>query len=215
MIIDTIEGFKALKHYGIHVARSKFVDSAQDAVAFAERRTAKDPRFMPIVLRGAGSPLHTEDAVRKAYDRLVQAGAHGNILAQTVTDPGTDITIAGRTEETEGKIIALRSATHGVERMIPLDSGGAEMLVLNFQGYHHHGSSERGRRMLEHLLIRVSTFFEHSGVTEFQLAVRLHENSYTVLDASMTSPKPLHLKARLDPRAHDRKGDDYRPAGRQ
>jgi len=228
MIFDTIDSFKALKHYGIRVARSAFVDSAEDAIAFAERRNARDPRFMPIVLRSivpgapgnaesapAEAPLRTEPAIRQAYGHLVQVGTNGKILAQAVTDPGTDITIVGRTKEALGKAIALHSATHSIERMIPLDPAGAEVLALNFQGYHHRGSSEKARRMLEHLLVRVSAFFETSGVTDFRLMVRTHENSYTVLDASMTSPKGLHFKERLDPRAHDRKGDEYHPAGLQ
>ena len=29
--------------------------------------------------------------------------------------------------------------------------------------------------------------------------------------ASMTGPKPVHFKARLDPHAHDRKGEGFHP----
>ena len=228
MTIDTIEAFKLLKHYGIRVARSKVVDSPEDAIAFAERRTAKDPRFMPIVLRRiisgapdnaraavAASALHTEDAIRQAYANFAGAGTNGKPLAQAVTDPGTDIAIVGRTEEARGKIIALRSATHSVECMVPLGSAGAEVLALNLQGFHHHGSSEKAHRMLEHLLIRISAFFEKTPVTEFRLAVRLHENSYTVVDAAMTSPKALHVKERLDRHAQDKRGEGYHPSGHQ
>lgn len=212
MNIEMIEAFKALKHYGIHAARSKIVDSAEDAIAFAERRDARDPRFMPIVLRSsspgvnpgrgpAPSALQTERAIRHTYEHLVQS-AVGKILAQEATEAGTDIAIAGRTDASDGKIIALQSAVNGVERMVPLDSAGAEFLASNFQGHHHHGTSEKARRMLEHLLLRTSAFFEHSGASEFRLTVRLHENSYTVIDASMTAPNALHLKDRLDPHAH-------------
>jgi hypothetical protein len=197
MNIETIEAFKALKHYGIHAARSKIVDSAEDAIAFAERRDARDPRFMPIVLRssapGGGpepSALQTENAIRHTYEHLVQS-AVGKILAQEATEAGTDIAIAGRTDASDGKIIALQSAVNGVERMVPLDSAGAEFLASNFQGHHHHGTSEKARRMLEHLLLRTSAFFEHSGASQFRLTVRLHENSYTVIDASITAPKAL------------------------
>ncbi len=231
MTIDKMDGFEALQHYGIQVARSKYVDSAEDAIAFAERRTAADPRFMPILLRSVPSgaqaytgsslteePLETEKAVRAAFEHLRRAvgTSKGHILAQTMTDSGTDIKILGRTDDELGKqLIALRSATHSVERMIPLDTASAEALVANFQGYHHHGSSEKTRRMLEHLLMRVSKFFDDCGVTQFSIDVRMRENSYTVLDAMMTSPAALHVKKRLDPRAHDRKGDDYHPGGRQ
>ena len=229
MTIDVIEAFKVLTHYGIHVARSKVVDSAEDAIAFAERRTAKDPRFIPIVLRRigsgeasgdanlavAGAALHTEDAIRQAYATLTAAGADEKILAQTATDPGTDITIAGRTDDTLGKVIALSNATHSVDHMIPLGAAGAEVLALNSQGFHHHGASEKARRMLEHLLIRASALFEKTPVTAFRLAVRLHENSYTVMNASMTSPKALHLKVRLDRHAQDKRGEGYHPSGKQ
>lgn len=228
MTIDKMEAFELLKHYEINVARSKIVDSPEDAIAFAERRTAKDPRFMPIVLRSiisgapgnagsarAESALHTEEAIRLAYESLAGTGTNGKVLAQAVTDPGTDVTIVGRTQEDLGKVIVLSSATHSVERMIPLDLAGAELLALNLQAFHHHGSSEKAHRMLEHLLLRVSDFFEDSTVTEFLLAVRLHENSYTVLDASMTSPKALHFKERLGRHAQDKRGAGYHASGQQ
>ena len=153
MILDSVEAFKALKHYGIHVARSK---------------------------------------------------------AKAATVPGEDITIVGRTDESAKKI-ALQSATHVVERLIPLESAGAETMALEFRGHHHAGTSEQARRMLEHLLGRVSVLFEDSGVTAFRLGVRLHGNSYTVLDVSMTAPKALHFRERLTPHAHDRKGEGFHP----
>jgi hypothetical protein len=229
MDIAIIEAFKLLRHYGIRVARSKVVDSPEDAIAFAERRTAKDPRFMPIVLRRitpgaqsgnahlavAASALQTEDAIRQAYINFAGAGTDGEILAQALTVPGTDITIAGRTEEDLGKVIAVSSATHSVEHMIPLGPAGAELLALNAQAFHHHGSRETAHRMLEHLLMRVSALFEETPVTAFRLAVRLHENSYTVLDASMTSPKTLHIKERLNRHAQDKRGEGYHPSGPQ
>jgi len=224
MTNSTIEALNILKEFGVRVARTGVVDSPEDAIAFAERRTAKDPRFMPIVLRkiasgAAGHPapaaaLHTEDAGRRAFvDVAGESG--GKALAQLATEPGTDITVAGRTDEVRGKTLTLSSATHSVEAMVPLGSAGAEMLTLNLQAFHHRGSSEKAHRMLEHLLLRVSDFFEEMPVTEFQLAVRLHENSYTVLDASMTSPKALHAKQRLGRHAQDKRGAGYHPSGRQ
>jgi len=218
MNVDKMDAYAALKHYDIRIARSKYVDSAEDAVAFAERRNAPDPRFVPIVLRvGDGleqSALKSVDAVREAYDAIRRRSAEP-ILAQVVTDPGTDIVIFGKTDDSLGKTIGVHSATHSVQRAAPLGTDGAKALANEYEGYGHHGSRESARRMLEHLLVRVSDLFEETEVREFRLDVRLHENEYTVLDASMTSLKPLHIKHRLDKRAHDRKGDEYRPAGRQ
>lgn len=228
MIIDTIEALELLKDHDIRTARSKFVDSPEDAIAFAERRAAPDPRFMAIVLRRAApapnggvdaepmpKALHSEDAIRRAYAELAAGLEPGTILAQEAVDPGTPIAISGRTDPGKGKTLTLYSARHGVERMVPLDEAGAAVLASNFQAHQHHGHDERVRRMVEHLLLRVSAFFERSAVTDLHLAVRLHENGYTVLDATMQSPTALHAKHRLDPRAHDRKGDDYHPAGRE
>jgi hypothetical protein len=224
MIIDTVEALSLLKDHDIRVARTKAVDSAEDAIAFAERRNAPDPRLMPIVIRRAAAPnaagepvpapkpLRTVDAIRRAYGELAGGLEPGTILAQDATDPGTPIEIAGRTDPDKGKTLTLFSARHGVERMVPLDEAGATVLATNFQAHGHHGADERTRRMLEHLLLRVSSFFEATPVSDLHLTVRLHENSYTVLDATMHSPKALHAKHRLDPRAHDRKGDDYHPS---
>jgi hypothetical protein len=130
---------------------------------------------------------------------------------QSIALHGEDIAIVGRTDDASGRRIWLRSATHSVVRMVPLDAVGAEVLASNFRGHDHRGPSEQERRMLEHLLLRVSTFFEQSGVTEFQLDIRLHDNAYTLIGASMSAPKPVHFKARLDPHAHDRKGEGFHP----
>ncbi|HXF35322.1 MAG TPA: hypothetical protein VN603_12185 [Candidatus Acidoferrales bacterium] len=91
MTIDAIETPKALKHYCMRASRSKFVDSAEDASAFAERRAARDPRLIPILLRGAVSthaPLRAEEAIRQAYERLALAAGEGKILVQAVTGVG-------------------------------------------------------------------------------------------------------------------------------
>lgn len=217
MNVDKMEAFAALEHYGIHVARSKYVDSAEDAVAFAERRNAPDPRFVPIVLRVADAavhPLESIEAVREAYEAIRRRTAEP-ILAQVFTGPGTDIVIFGKTDESLGKTIGVHSATHSVQRAVPLGPESAGELASEYEGYGHHGSRESARRMLEHLLARISDLLADTDVRELRVDVRLHENEYGVLDASMSSLKALHIKPRLDKRAHDRKGDEYRPAGRQ
>ncbi|HEY9085865.1 MAG TPA: hypothetical protein VIN40_08050 [Candidatus Tyrphobacter sp.] len=189
MTLDTVETFEILKRYGIRVARSKVVDSPEGAIAFAERRTDKDPRFMPIVFPPDQTPLHTEEAIRQAYERLARSRA-GAILAQAMTEPGTDITILRRADAAHSPITSLE--THGNR---------------------HLESSEKVRRMLDHLSLKVGEAFDDAGATELRVLVRLHGNAYTVLDGAMTVPREPHLKKRLDPRAHDRMGDDYHPAG--
>jgi hypothetical protein len=225
MKIDLTEAFEALDRYGVRVARSEIVDSAEGAIAFAERRNAEDPRFLPILLIALPSdgepsqtsgPLESEAAVRAAYERAVGTGTQQRrVLAQTVTASGSDIVIRGSTNATLGKTLAVDGGAHQVQRMVPLGSGGAQAMAQDFEGYGHHGSREQTRRMLEHLLLRLSTFFEESGASQFELRVRLHENGYTVTNAAVSAPSALAYTKRLDARAHDRWGDEYHPAGRQ
>jgi hypothetical protein len=225
MKIGDVEGFEALDHYGIHVVRGKYVDSAEDAIAFASRRSAEDPRRIPIVLCPVGSGtesgpaprLADDEAIRREYERLTRGNgtSAGRVLARNFVEAGTDVVIAGSGDAADGKMIALRSGAHEARRLVPLGEASAEALVAGFQPYRHRPHDERTRRMLEHLLLRVSEFFEESGVEGFELTVRLHENSYTVIDAELTAPRPLRLSKRLDPHAHDRKSRGYHPAGRQ
>jgi hypothetical protein len=227
MIIDKLDGLNLLDRYDIRVVRAKYVDSPEDAIAFAVRRTAQDERAMTIelcVVSADGAvpeikgPVSGHDPIRAAFLTLapaVEAGG-GRMLARAFIEPGTDIRIEGRTDPALGKCLKLSGRVHSVERIVPIDTRGAQALAEHFAGYHHRGDSEKSRRMLEHLLMRVSHFFEDEpGVESFRLSpLRVHENSYTVLDAVVTLSGPLHTKKRLEAHAHDRKGH-YQPAGRQ
>lgn len=218
MTLDRIEALNVLDHYGIRTVRAKHVDSAEDAIAFAGRRDARDPREVPIVLRGGGStegPLRDADAIRDAYERLSArtASAGGRLDAEEYIGPGTDVTIAGRSDGST-KYLALGTAEHRVERMLPLDGDGAEILSEHYRQYHHRGP-ERERRMLEHVLLRVSELFAELEIDGLELPVRLHENAYTVLDAAISAPAHVHLKERLARHALDSKSYDYHPSGRQ
>jgi hypothetical protein len=233
MVLDKIEGYEALVQSGMHVVRARYVDSEEDAIAFAARRAARDERAVPIVLRAlprdaeggtpdelVDGPLAGHDAVRAAYGRLTARlePAGGRILAAAVVGPGTDVAIEGRADAALGKVVALHGGggSHGMERMIPFGEDGAARLVEHFQEHDHRPHGERTRKMLEHLLMRVAAFFAESGVESFALdPVRLHDNGYTILDATLRAAGPLHLDKRLAHDARDRKGYGYHPSGRQ
>jgi len=229
MIVDKMEAFRALSRYGIHVARTRYVDSAEDALAFAERRDAPDPRLMPIVLRRASGHvlgrwalsaeirLESEREIRREYDHVAREleGTGHRILAQAACARGTDIVISGDTSEVYGKTLGLRSATHAVSGMVPIGEAEAQTLVDNFEEHHGLGSRDATSRMLAHLLLKASALFAETPLTQLAIDVRLHENAYTVLDVSMTSLRALHLPERLSKHAHDRKAEEFHPAGRQ
>ena len=228
MILDTVAALEVLKHCDIRVARSRFVDSAEDALEFATRRDAPDPRFVPIVLRRDGgsdsgradavsgeSVLANEAAVRQVYAELADGAGTGKILAQVATPRGTDVRFAGRTDSREGKVLGVYDETRHIERMVPLGDAGAEYLAANVFAHGHRGPTEQGLRMLEHLLARISAFYEEADVMALRIVVRLHENSYTVIDAEFSAPRALHFNRKLAAHAHDRKGADFHSSGRQ
>lgn len=219
MIIDRIDALSVLDHYGVRVVRAKHVDSAEDAIAFATRRDARDAREVPILLRASDrseGPLHDARAIRAAYERLRESADPSAVRIDAVEDvgPGTDLTITGRTAGGT-RYLALGTGEHRVERMLPLDAAGAEILAEHYRPYHHRGH-ERERRMLEHLLLRISDLVAELEIDAIELdPVRLHENAYTVLRAAISAPEHLHLKERLARHALDRKSYDYHPSGRQ
>ncbi|MHB8703028.1 MAG: hypothetical protein ACYC8W_02595 [Candidatus Tyrphobacter sp.] len=226
-IVDVVSALELLKKYEVHVARSRYVDSAEDAIAFSERRNAPDPRFVPIVLRvavpgrlGEASQfetiLTTEQDVRTQYDALAGAAraSGGRLLAQALPERGTDIAIVGETDEGQ-KLVAIGSGPDRMRKSVPLGAADAQVLADRVRAHHHRVPTEQSRRMLVHVFARISKLLDETAVSEFVVTLRAHENGYTVIDAMMSALRPLHFKERLDPRAHDRKGDDYHPSGRQ
>jgi hypothetical protein len=212
MRTDLIETFLALKQAGVRVARARDVDSAEDAIAFAERRNARDPRLLPIVLRvGSDStgPLASKEEIRGTYNRL--RNGHSQIItALDAVSPGENITIVG-TSVHGAKVLGVQDRA---AQPVPLDDGKAAILVAHVHDYGHQVPPKE-RSMLEHLFLRLSAFFERPELSAFTLTVRLHNSSYTVTDAAATVSRPLHLHRALGKRGHDQKSDEYHPSGRQ
>jgi hypothetical protein len=229
MTIDYLEALNLLEHAGIRVVRAKYVDSAQDAVAFATRREARDPRVLPIVLSSASrkesiprrradadDALHSGTAIQAAYERLANATTAPRVLAQDSIASGTDIALAYGRNDKGQEFLELRSGEHAAEQLLPIDETGARALSEHMLAHDHRGRSEKSRRMVEHLILRVCSLLDEFPIEALELdPVRLHENSYTVLGASITAPSRLHVEKRLPNHARDRKAFGYRPTGRQ
>jgi len=228
MILDRIAALDALDHYDIRVVRSKFVDSPQDAMTFAARRTARDARAVPIVLALVGPtgsvhkrsahdavPLRDRDAIQRAYlaCSMMTKSFNERILAFEYVPLGTDISIVGRTAEGGQKYLGLKHAGHGLERLVPIEDVGAAELATNLLERHYRGAGEKQRHMVEHLVLRASALFERPEVLALDLTIRLHDNTYTALEASIDATH-LRLEKRLDRYAYDRESYGYHPAGR-
>jgi hypothetical protein len=164
-----------------------------------------------------GVPHPSDETIRQAYAVLTANldPTQTRALAQEAVEPGTDVALEGRVDQVQRrKIVTLRSTQLSADGALPLDAAAAESLVSSFRPLHHQ--PEKNRKMLEHLLLRAAEFFENDDVEQFKLdPLRIHQNTYTVLDASVTVRRPLHLKERLSHHAHDAKEYGFRPSGRQ
>jgi hypothetical protein len=216
MKLKTVETFDLLHHYDIHVARTASVDTADEAIAFAARR--------PITLRPEGSPheavaqekhLGDTHAIRHEFDRLLpEPSTPVQLFAQSAVERGVNIAIEGRRDPELGPILVLDVGTHAVERTCPLDEGGALSMLDDFGSKHGVASSAQHRAMLARLLGHASEMFLDAELTSFRLdPIRVHDNTYHVLDAVLDSPRHPHYRKRLAPHAHDEKGYGYNPSG--
>lgn len=214
--VDVIDAFTLLKEYGIIVSRAGYVDSAENALVFANRR--------PIVLYGLsanghgydpahGEPASGDAAIRASYNRL--SATYGTkLFAHEDIERGTDITVYGN-ERNAGKLLKFISGAHSVERMCPVSEDAAESMLAEFRSHRALGSNEKAVRTLAHLFVKTSKMYCESGIDAFKLLVRVHDNGYKVIDAVMTAERMPKIKARLGHHALDRKSYDYRPSGNQ
>lgn len=225
MFIDTADVFEILKEHEINHTRSRYVDSPEDAIAFADGR--------PIVLRGVFSGaapqsgawstverLHDTTKIRHAYEKLAAQLAAtvgpGRILAQEWAESGADLKIEARSDLPEGRTLHLTLGDHSVQRLAPPSEWQAEGMVDELHSGHALIRGVQQKRMLAHLLTKAATLFEEQQLTRLVLdPIRVHDNGYVVLDAAIESPRAAHLHRRLDRHAHDRRSSEYSPSGPQ
>jgi hypothetical protein len=191
MIVDTLTVLDLLRERGVRVARSRYVTTAKQAVAFAARG--------PIALRlvpefhGAGSSVSINDLttsqMRHAYDRLAaraQKFAGGRILAQRMVDPGTDIAIRCRADAAQGRIVEVRNGVHRVVGVAPLDVRQAQAVLTEFFEQAHVAFDPAAVRTLALLMVRVCAIFVNTASSRLTLdPVRLHKDNYDVIDATL------------------------------
>ena len=217
MIFETIDALELLREHGIRVVRSRYVDSAQDAVFFAEHR----PISLRTVSNGhapttatAETDLRKSHAIRHAYERiapLVEKSANGHVLAQRSIESGTDIAIECRNDPKLGPIVEIRSGSHHAHRLAPVDELQAEAMLNEFHAKHGIAPAEKATRMLAHLLLRVCAVFAEAAIERVTLdPIRLHDSTYDVISASVEARHPIALNRRLGKHAHDRRAS-YQP----
>jgi hypothetical protein len=214
--IDLLESFALLESYGITVARSAYADSAESAVVFANRRPISMYALRPdghgYDLSNGHVGIDDDDAIRNAYHSLT-AKAGPRVFVQADVGPGSGIRLAG--DEHDGKKhIRLFSGSHEVDRVCPLSEDIAEEMLQGLRSRKSIASSGQALRMLAHLCVRASKMYEESGIQDFVLWIRVHDNGYKVVDAKMSTERIPEIAHRLGKHGHDRWSYDYHPAGR-
>jgi ATP-grasp domain len=210
MIIDTMEALEFLRQHGIRVAQTRYVDSSEDAIFFAGNR----PIALCVLAGNPKTPLHTTDAIKDTYEHLSReayTSTGGHVLAQQYIESGTDIAIEAYNDDSIGRIVELQCGTHRAYRLHPLTKDLAEAMLTEFRSKRNIAGTEKSAHMLEHLLLKVSEIYEDQTIVRLSLnPVRLHGNTYDVLDTKITTKGGLNIRPRLAPHAHDKKAF-YKP----
>jgi hypothetical protein len=192
MIVDTLTVLDLLRERGVRVARSRYVTTAKQAVAFAARG--------PIALRlvpgsyGSGSSLTINDLttsqmVRHAYDRLAAQAekfAGGQILAQRMVGPGIDIAIRCRADAVLGRIVEVRNGIHRAQGAAPLDACEAQAVLTEFFERAHLTYDPAAMRTLALLMVRVCAIFMNTASSRLTLdPIRVYADKYDVIGATL------------------------------
>jgi len=192
MIVDTLTVLDLLRERGVRVARSRYVTSAKQAVAFAARGPIA-LRLVPALYASGSSiainDLTTSQMVRRAFERLASQAerfAGGQILAQRMVDPGTDIAIRCRADAALGRIVEVRNGVHRVQGAAPLDARAAQAVLTEFFERAHVALDPAAIRTLTRLMVQVCAIFVNTASSRLTLdPVRLHDDKYDVIGATL------------------------------
>jgi hypothetical protein len=192
MIVDTLTVLDLLRERGVRVARSRYVTSAKQAVGFAARGPIALRLVPGLYVSGSSiaiNDLTTAQMVRHAFERLASQAekfAGGQILAQRMVDPGTDIAIRCRADAALGRIVEVRNGVHRVQGVAPLDARGAQAVLTEFFQRAHVALDPAAIGALTLLLVRVCAIFVNTASSRLTLdPVRLHNDKYDVIGATL------------------------------
>jgi acyl-CoA synthetase (NDP forming) len=199
ILLDYMQAKKLLDKYGIRSVDSKYVSSAEDAVAFAKGRkivlkliSEKALHKSKVGLVKLG--LEKKEDVLAAYNDLVKRGKKlrpYKMLAQKMADNGVEIIIGGNTDQQFGKFLLVGLGGIYVEtfkdvqlRLCPITKNDALNMLSELKSGRiitHNGVAEPN---VTALLLKVSKMLdENKKIAELDLnPVIVREDSYDVVD---------------------------------
>lgn len=199
-MLDYMEAKKLLDKYGIHSVESKYVESADDACAFASgkkivMKLISDKAVHKMREGLVKLDLQEKAEITDAFKDLEKKGDQKykpyKILAQRMEQGGVETIIGGNTDPQFGKIILAGMGGIYVEtfkdvemKLCPITKGDCENMLNDLKSgkvITHNGASTK---MLVGLLMKVSKMLmENKNVLELDLnPVMVKEDSYEVVD---------------------------------
>jgi succinyl-CoA synthetase beta subunit len=200
-LLDYFDGKRLLDKHGIKSVESRYVSSAQDAVAFA----AASPIVLKLI---SGKALHKSKAglvkldlkgpdISKAYSELVSKGRllkPYRIIAQKMAKNGVEIIIGGRTDEQFGKLILIGLGGIYVNifkdfalRVCPIKQEDAQEMIDQLKSRDIVTFGGKNRKILVKLLMDVNSLLvENRSISELDLnPVVARADGYVAVDIRM------------------------------
>ncbi len=151
--------------------------------------------------------MSTQATVRQIDEILARHGIKGP-QRERINPPGpggriAQIFVAGSHDEVTMTVVIGETSASA---LLPLEFEAAEMVVERFRGSGLPATDMRFEHLLANLLFKISKMFFDSGAVRLRFdEVHLHESGYSIGSVKLETASPLHVAARLEPHAHDRK----------
>ncbi|MDE1870724.1 MAG: acetate--CoA ligase family protein [Candidatus Micrarchaeota archaeon] len=197
-LMDYEKARALLSRYGIKSAQAKYVNSAEDAIAFSGGEPIVLKAISQKALHKTKNKLVALDLCSKAeitngYNVLV-GRASGfkpyRILAQKMVGNGIEMIIGGKMDEQFGKMLLVGLGGIYVEvfkdfslRLCPITKRDAQSMLEQLKSMPVLAPNPQKAGMLVELLMKVSRMFESSEIKELDLnPIILHDDTYDVVD---------------------------------
>ena len=198
-MLDYVQAKKLLDRYGIRSIDSRYVNTAEDAIAFSSGKG--------IVLKLiSGKAIHKskeglvkldlreKGEISAAFNYLVRKGKKlrpYKILAQKMASGGVEVIMGGSTDKQFGKMLLVGLGGVYVEtfkdvqlRLCPINADDAKVMLMDLKANGVITYKGVATGMLASLLVKVSKLLVENGeISELDLnPVIVREDSYDVVD---------------------------------
>ncbi len=197
-LMDYEKAHTLLARYKIRSAESRYVKSANDAVSFSKGKGIVLKVISQKALHKSKNKLValnliSAKEIEENYNQLRKRAEKFKpykIIAQKMVNDGLEIIIGGKTDQQFGKMLLLGLGGIYVEtfkdfslRTCPITRYDAESMLKQLKSRPIIAPNPEISKKLVDLLLKVSSMFESSNITELDLnPIILHDNTYDAVD---------------------------------